>query len=181
MAPMSNPGPWFIPLTVLVAPAYAVDYLSVSQAQQLLVPQATDFVAQPATLSDAQRDAIRARAGVRQRSDTQPVWRAERAGELLAWFIVDDVIGKHEFISYAAAISPTGEVLGIEIMSYRETHGGQVRDESWRGTLQGKTLADPFKLGKDVPNISGATLSCRNVMDGVKRLLVLHELVLRDG
>jgi Na+-transporting NADH:ubiquinone oxidoreductase subunit NqrC len=63
-------------------------------------------------------------------------------------------------------------------MSYRETHGGQVRDAAWRKSLVGKTLADPFKLDQDVPNISGATLSCRNVMDGVKRLLAIHKLFL---
>ena len=76
------------------------------------------------------------------------------------------------------AISPDGQVLGVEIMSYRETHGGQVRDAAWRKHFAGKTLADPFKLDEDVPNISGATLSCRNVMDGVKRLLAMHKLYL---
>ena len=171
-------GPWFLPLTVMVAPAYAVDYVSADQAQRLLIPGADSFLEQSVSLSEEQRDAIRARAGVRQRTDTQLVWRAERAGELLGWFIVDEVIGKHEFITYGAAISPQGAVMGIEIMSYRETHGGQVREEDWRANLAGKTLADPLRLGKDVPNISGATLSCRNVVDGVRRLLVLHEMVL---
>ncbi|HEY4639240.1 MAG TPA: FMN-binding protein [Candidatus Udaeobacter sp.] len=28
-------------------------------------------------------------------------------------------------------------------------------------------------------NISGATLSCRHITDGVKRLLALHEIVLK--
>lgn len=174
-------GPWFIPLTVLVAPAYAVDYLSVAQAQALLIPQATVFLEQQVTLSDDQRDAIKKRAGVRQRSATQAVWRGEREGKLLGWFIVDEVIGKHEFITYAASISPEGSVLGVEIMSYRETHGGQIREESWRSQLEGKSLGDRLKLGKDVVNISGATLSCRNVVDGVKRLLVLHDMVLKNG
>ena len=178
MTRIHSVGPWFIPLTVMVAPAYAVDYLSVEQAQALLIPGTDSFIEQPVHLSDEQRDAIKDRAGVRQRKDTQLVWRAEQEGELAGLFIVDEVIGKHEFITYAAAISPEGSVLGIEIMSYRETHGGQVREESWRTLLEGKTLADPLRLGKDIPNISGATLSCRNVVDGVRRLLVLHELVL---
>ena len=39
-------------------------------------------------------------------------------------------------------------------------------------------LADPFKLDRDIPNISGATLACRNVTDGVKRLLALKHAVL---
>jgi Na+-transporting NADH:ubiquinone oxidoreductase subunit NqrC len=63
-------------------------------------------------------------------------------------------------------------------LSYRETYGYQVRNAEWRRLFAGKTLADPFKLDQDIPNISGATLSCRNVTNGVKRLLALQELVL---
>lgn len=174
-------GLWFLPLTVLVAPAYAVDYLTVQQAQQLLFPDSDVFIEQTIHLSDDQRRAIKKRAGVRQRAQTQAAWRSERNGELQGWFILDEVIGKHEFISYAAAITPEGEVVGIEIMSYRETHGDEIREDSWRSEFEGKTLNDSFRLGEDVPNISGATLSCRNVLDGVKRLLVMHDMVLRGG
>jgi len=173
--------PWLVPITVMVAPAYAVEYLAVEQAQTVLFAQANTFVPQIVTLSDQQRDDIKERSGVRQRTATQQMWRAQRDGELLGWLVVDEVIGKHEFITYATAISPTGSVLGVEIMSYRETHGDQIRDASWRAEFVGKTLSDPLRLGKDVPNISGATLSCRNVLDGVKRLLVIHDMVLRDG
>jgi Na+-translocating ferredoxin:NAD+ oxidoreductase RnfG subunit len=158
--------------------AHAADYLSVQQAQTLLFPAAKAFNAQPLKFNDEQRDRIKALAGVRQRNDTQQLWRAERDGQLLGWFFVDEVVGKHEFITYATAISPEGKVLGIEVMSYRETHGGQIREAAWRQKFAGKTLADPFKLDQDVPNISGATLSCRNVLDGVKRLLVQHKLFL---
>jgi Na+-translocating ferredoxin:NAD+ oxidoreductase RnfG subunit len=160
--------------------AQATDYLSVQQAQTLLLPGASSFVEQPLQFNDEQKDRIKALSGVRQRWDTQKVWRAEKGGQLLGWFLVDEVIGKHEFITYATAISPEGKVLGVEVMSYRETHGGQVRDASWRKTLVGKTLADKFKLDEDVPNITGATLSCRNVMDGVKRMLVIHKLHLAN-
>jgi Na+-translocating ferredoxin:NAD+ oxidoreductase subunit G len=173
--------PLLVPLSALVAPAYGVEYLSVEQAQAALFADASAFAPQIVTLSDQQRDAIKERSGVRQRTPTQQMWRADRNGEMLGWLAVDEVIGKHEFITYAAAISPAGSVLGVEIMSYRETHGGQIRDASWRAEFVGKTLSDPLRLGKDVPNISGATLSCRNVLDGVKRLLVIHDLVLRGS
>ena len=69
----------------------------------------------------------------------------------------------------------------MEILSYRETHGGQIRAAEWRQHFVGKSLADPLKLDVDVPNISGATLSSRNVTDGVKRLLALHRVVLAHG
>lgn len=169
---------WLMPAAAIVAPVYAADYLTVEQAQRVLFPDAGSFVEYPLTLSKEQRSQIKSLSDVRQRRETQPVWRAEQDGKLLGWFIVDDVVGKHEYITYAAALSPDGHVLGIEIMSYRETHGGQVRDAGWREHFEGKTLADAFKLDKDIPNISGATLSCRNVTDGVKRLLALQKVSL---
>jgi Na+-translocating ferredoxin:NAD+ oxidoreductase RnfG subunit len=169
-----------VPLTAIVAPAYAVDYLSVEQAQKLFFADATSFVDRKLTLTDDQRDTVKERAGTRQRTETQAAWRAEKQGQLLGWVMVDDVIGKHEFITYATAIAPDGKVIGVEILSYRETHGGQIRDAAWRDNFKGKTLADTWRLGKDVPNISGATLSCRNVLDGVKRMLVLWDLALRS-
>lgn len=170
--------PFLVPLAAIAWPAHAADYLTVAQAQVLLFPAAKTFSEQNLKFTGEQRDRIKAASGLRQRWDEQKVWRAERDGQVLGWLMVDDVIGKHEFITYATAISKDGHVLGVEILSYRETHGGQVREASWRKNLVGKTLADPFKLDEDVPNISGATLSCRNVMDGVKRMLALHKLFL---
>jgi Na+-translocating ferredoxin:NAD+ oxidoreductase RnfG subunit len=170
-----------LPTVMLSTPAFAVDYLTVEQAQQVLFPQADSFIDRHIMLSDVQRDRIKQLSGMRQRWETQPIWRAEKAGQLLGWFIKDEVVGKHEFITYGVALTPDGHVLGLEIMSYRETHGAQIRDAAWRNNFVGKTLASSFKLDEDIPNISGATLSCRNVMDGVKRLLALQQVVLGNG
>jgi len=177
-----QPIPAFVLLPavlVAAAPAYAAEYLSVPQAQQVLFPEADRFVDAAVELSDDQRKAIEDKSGVRQRWKKQAVWRAEKAGQLLGWFIVDEVVGKHEFITYAAGLTSEGKVRGIEILVYRETHGYQVRNPEWRHYFEGKTLADPFKLEQDIPNIAGATLSCKNVTNGVKRLLALQQVMLR--
>lgn len=168
-------------IVAAASPAVAADYLSVPEAQRVLFPRAQGFAAMPVTLSAAQLKQIRTISGVPQRTATPKVWRATSGGTFLGWMLVDEVIGKHEFITYATAISPDGHVLGVEIMSYRESKGGQVRDERWRARFRGKTLADPFRLNKDIPNISGATLSCRNLTDGVKRLLAIHSVALAHG
>jgi Na+-translocating ferredoxin:NAD+ oxidoreductase RnfG subunit len=165
-------------LVAAAVPAYAADYLTIPQAQHALFPAADQFVDATVALDDGQRTAIEKLSGVRQRWKKQAVWRAEKDGTLLGWFIVDDVVGKHEYITYATALSADAKVLGIEVLSYRETHGYQIREADWRNRFVGKTLADPFKLDQDIPNISGATLSCRNITNGVKRLLALHQVVL---
>jgi len=167
-----------LPVAAIAAPAYAIDYFTAEQAQKQIFPDAQVFKPMLVKLSSAQRDQIKSLAGVRQRWEEQKVWRVEKDGKLAGWFVVDDVVGKHEFITYGVGITPDGHVVGVEVMSYRETKGDQVRDAGWRRHFVGKTLADPFKLDEDVPNISGATLSSRNMLDGVKRLLALQKVAL---
>ncbi len=159
------------------APLFAADYLTDVQAQKIIFNKADKFVKINTELSGEQIDEIKAKSGVRQRTKKPLVWKAEQKGEILGYFFIDEVIGKHEYITYALGVNSKGETLGIEIMSYRETHGGEIKESAWRSKFVGKKLADPFKLDVDVPNISGATLSCRNVLDGVKRLLVLYEII----
>lgn len=45
---------------------------------------------------------------------------------------LEDVIGKHEFITYAAGVDRSGAVAGVEIIEYRETWGYEVRRPDWR-------------------------------------------------
>ncbi|NML95764.1 FMN-binding protein [Novosphingobium olei] len=165
-------------LMATTSPAFSADYLTVADAQRILLPQAQSFAAYPVTLNPAQMAQIRAISGVAQRTAQPRVWRALVAGRTAGWVIVDEVVGKHEFITYATGITADGHVTGVEILSYRETKGGQVRDPRWRGLFRGKTVKDKFKLNQDIPNISGATLSCRNITDGVKRLLAIHAVAL---
>jgi len=143
--------------TLLVAApaAQASVYLSIEQAQQAIFPGGA-FDA-----SDLTRAAR--------------VWKVSGSG----WFIVDQVIGKHELITYALGINANGAVRGIEILEYRENYGHEIRTPAWRRQFTGKTAADPVQLEQDIQNISGATLSCRHVTEGVKRLLALYESTLK--
>ncbi len=165
-----------LPISALVAPsAFAVQYLTVDQAQKEIFPGKT-FVTASVKLSSAQRKAIERASGVRVLRDEQQVWRVNGGG---GWFIVDEVVGKHEFITYALGLNPDGSVKQIEIMDYRETYGGEIRNASWRAQFAGKTGKSQVKLDSDIKNISGATLSCRHITDGVKRLLAFYEVALK--
>lgn len=168
---------WLLPVAAIVSSVYAADYLTVEQTQKAIFADAQSFEAHPVKFTSDQQDKIKSLSGLRQRWDTQQIWRAVKNGKTLGWFVVDEVIGKHEFITYGVGVSPDGLVVGVEIMTYRETYGGGVRDAIWRQHLVGKTLADPFKLDEDVPNISGGTLSSRNVIDGVKRVLTIQKVL----
>ena len=158
----------------LAGTANAEQYLTETEAAHILYPEAAGF---EETIEPLDRDmvkAIRKQSGIRVRKKKVRALRATADGQTIGWVYIDEVIGKHEFITYAAAIDTGGTVRGVEILDYRETWGGEVRTEDWRTQFVGHTPSDPPQLGKNIVNISGATLSCRNVTDGVSRLLATH-------
>ncbi|HEX7157469.1 MAG TPA: FMN-binding protein [Edaphobacter sp.] len=169
----------FLPLAGIVlagGPAYATVYLSVEQAQAALFLGAT-FQPDTRTLTDEQAKAIERASGVNVRSKQLKAWRASTGG----WFIVDEVVGKHEYIPFALALDAQGVVKGVEILEYREAYGDQIRNPEWRKQFVGKTPGTKLQLDKNIRNISGATLSCKHVTDGVARLLATYDLVLKQS
>ncbi|MBF6056776.1 FMN-binding protein [Thiomicrorhabdus sp. HH1] len=172
---------FFIPVAAICTPAYAVEYLTVEQAQKALFSQADHFEEAFLELNEDQRDQIKDLSDVRQRWKTQKMWKAYQGSEFLGWFIVDKVIGKHEFITYATALDPNGGVLSIEIMDYRESYGSEITGAPWRAQFKGIQDPNTIRFNKNIANISGATLSCRNVSNGVKRLLAIYQLFLKQA
>lgn len=164
----------WLPAAAISTSVYATTYLTVEQAQQAIFPGAK-LVQAFVTLNDAQRAAIEKESGVNVRRKEVKAWRVEGGG----LFLIDDVVGKHELITYALGLNVDGSVKQIEIMDYRESYGYEIRTPNWRRQFVGKTSRDPLKLDQDIRNISGATLSCRHVAEGVKRLLATYEAVLK--
>jgi uncharacterized protein with FMN-binding domain len=133
----------WLPVAAISTSVYATTYLSVEQAQRAIFPGAS-FTSAGAN-----------------------VWKTSTGGT----FIVDKVVGKHEFITMAMGINANGTVKGIEIMEYNESYGYEVRNPSWRAQFVGKSASSPLELNSDIKNISGATLSSKHITDAVKRLL----------
>lgn len=165
---------WLLPAatSLVAAPAAATTYFTLEQAQQKLCPgQALAPV--PVTLTPAQAKAVQRASGVRVREPALKVWHAADG----CWFYLDQVLGKHETITYALALDAGGAVHGLEILDYRETYGDAIRNPKWRAQFTGKRHGAAVKLDQDIVNLSGATLSSAHVTDGVRRLLATHALV----
>lgn len=95
--------------------------------------------------------------------------------------MVDNVKGKSRPITYAVAFDPKGRILALEILAYRESHGGEVQSESFRRQFEGKKRGDAIAVGRDIRNISGATISSRSVTNGARALVTLRQYLNEKG
>ena len=104
---------WTAPVAVVMsiaAPAHAIQYMSVEEAQKHAFPNAT-FRGGPG------------RPGLEG---------ADGGG----YFYYDHVVGKHLLIDYTVAIGPDGRVRRVDILNYRESYGGEVHDAELAGAIR---------------------------------------------
>ena len=159
--------------------AFATQYLTVEQAQQVIFPQASAFKEANWQLTAEQMQQVQQLAGLPARSVNWRVFAAQKNDVTLGYVVLDDVIGKFELISYAVGLNVDATVRQIEILTYRESHGFEIRMPAWRKQFAGKSASTGISVGDGIANISGATLSCAHVTDGVRRVAAIAQLVLK--
>jgi Na+-translocating ferredoxin:NAD+ oxidoreductase RnfG subunit len=155
-------------------PAYSKTYVTIQQAKEIMFGD-EKMSKIDVILTKNQMKSITKASKTRVRNKKMQVWKTASGG----WFIVDNIIGKHENIDIAVSLTKEGKVKSLEILTYRETYGYQIMNPKWLAQFIGKDKEEHLKLDKQIKNISGATLSCRHVTDGVNRLNHTWDQVLK--
>lgn len=153
----------------------AEEFLTIDEAKKVLWMSAS-MKSVDVVLTKEQMKSIQKASKIKVRNSKMRVWKTVDGG----WFIVDQVIGKHENMDVAFALTNGGRVKGIEILNYRETYGWEVKSPKWLKQFIGKGHEEHLKLDKQIKNISGATLSCRHITDAVNRITHSWDQVLRN-
>jgi hypothetical protein len=176
---------WAVALAALTAApvqiVVATEYLSVEGAQKALFPQADLFSEMVLSLNAAQREQVATLAGPQPPHRSLHAWKAIRGGELAGYVFVDEVIGREDFITYAVGIDAAGHLGALEVLAYRESHGGEIRSDAWRRQFAGRQGLGQLRVQTDIKNIAGATLSCEHVTAGVRWLVALWQVALRPA
>ncbi len=102
---------------------------------------------------------------------------ARTKGSIDGYALIDNEPGKEEPITFLTAITSQGAVKEVEVLVYREPYGSEVHEPKYLKQYQGKKTGDPVRVGQDITNMSGATISSRSVATGVKRALALWSCV----
>lgn len=159
----------------------ASEFLSVENAQHAAFKQADRFESVDLALTPQQLNAIATSAGPQAAHGKLRVWRALQGEQALGYFFVDEVIGRQDFITYSLAIDLDGKLSTVEILAYRESHGGEIKNSAWRKQFAGRSDLAALRFATDIKNIAGATMSCEHVTQGVRRIVALWQTALRTG
>lgn len=149
-------------------------FLTLEEAKQALW-QDTPMKEVAIKLTPQEMKSIHSASKIRVWSNTFKAWKTETGG----WFLVDQVVGKHEMIDMAVALTNEGKIKGLRVMRYVESYGDEVKHPKWLAQFIGRDNSEHLKLDRHIDNISGATLSCRHITDGVNRWTHTWDQILR--
>ena len=182
MAPM-NAWQWTTGAALAAASvsAAATQYATPEEAARRCFPEATAFKDSTVQLGPDEMRAVAQAAGVPARSAAWRVMLALNGDVPLGVVVFDGVIGKYELIDYAVGIATDGKLRNVEILNYRESHGFEVRLPAWRKQFVGKGADAALRVGEDIANISGATLSTTHITDGVRRIVAVVSTLKANG
>jgi len=174
---------WFllvIAASLLIAGPVHADrvYLTVDQALANAFPGDVAVERKVVWITEAQAAQVEQRAGSPLPRRVVKAYLGRRGDKVVGYAFVDDVIGKTEPITYMVTITPDATVGRLDLLIFRETHGYEIERASWRDRFRGLRLGPGLRVGREIDKITGATLSCRAITDGVRRLLAIVEVVL---
>jgi hypothetical protein len=100
--------------------------------------------------------------------------KTERVG--YAVLIARKVRGKKATVLYA--FDNSGRLKFTEIMAFGEPPE-YIPNKTWMGQLQDRDASAALTVGKDIPTISGSTLSARSITEGARVARAIYEVVLK--
>lgn len=126
-------------------------------------------------LSTEARELIEKKVGHRFYGHHLFMWKITKGERSIGTAYLDNTKGKMQPISFLVVLDSVSKIINVEIVKYRESHGGQVREKNWLSQFIGKDEESSFKVGKDINSISGATISSHSVSKGVERIMLLDK------
>lgn len=93
-----------------------------------------------------------------------------------AVLITREVRSKKATVLYA--FDNTGTLKFTEIMAFGEPPE-YIPGKTWMGQLQNRDASAILKVGKDIPTVSGSTLSARSITEGARIARAIYEIAIK--
>jgi H+/Na+-translocating ferredoxin:NAD+ oxidoreductase subunit G len=158
------------------AQAQTTVFLKPSEALKLIFKDSQEVIQEGHPVTGE----VRSKAGEKLKydlpKDHYTFYVGKTNGHIDGYALIDEQVGKVQPITFLTRISPEGKVDAVEVMVYRESHGGEVASRRFLNQFRQKTLNDELRLHGDIINVTGATLSSGALVTGVKRALVLWQI-----
>ena len=86
---------------------------------------------------------------------------------IIGYLLVTQSFSKNTFFDYYILYNEKAEILKVEVLSYRESHGFEICNKRWLKQFIGINIASEFEYNTKVDAISGATISVNSIKSSI--------------
>ncbi len=150
-------------------------FLTKGKALELIFPQADEIEKRHVFLTERQAESVREMAKAEVDSRFYTFYIAKSGGEETGYAVIDTHTLRTLTETVMFVINPDATLRHAEILAFFEPTdympGGK-----WINLFPGKTKLDIMKIGKGIPNITGATISARSFSGATRRVLAVYRV-----
>ena len=154
-------------------------FLTKGKALDLAFPGADEIEKRHIFLTENQAESIREMAKTEVDSRLYTFYIAKSGGKETGYAVIDTHALRTLTETVMFVINPDGTLRHAEILAFFEPTdympGGK-----WINLFPGRTRMDRMKVGKGVPNITGATISARSFSRATRRVLAVYRVMFAD-
>ncbi|MBD3823200.1 MAG: FMN-binding protein [Epsilonproteobacteria bacterium] len=157
----------------LACEIFAVVLLSPLDAMQSSFAKGATISKESIVLTKEQASKIESLAKSKLESKIVRIFFAKQEEKIIGYGILlsQKVRSKNAVALYM--IKPDGVIEAVEIVAFNEPLE-YMPSSTWNKEFAGKSGADELRSGKDIPTITGATLSARSITDAARIALAIH-------
>ncbi|MEQ9620246.1 MAG: FMN-binding protein [Deltaproteobacteria bacterium] len=150
------------------------------EALKAAFPQAEEIEKIEIFLSDEQAAKIESISRSRLNSRLFIVYKGIKGDNTLGYAIIDTHTLRTKTETVMFVVNPDGTLSHAEILAFFEPPEYMPGD-NWIELFNGKSAKDSIRLGKDIPNITGATITSNSLAQTMRQILAIVRVSLLQG
>ena len=151
-------------------------FLTKGKALELVFPEAEEIEKRHVFLTERQAESVRGMARAEVDSKLYTFYIARSGGKETGYAVIDTHTLRTLTETVMFVINPDGTLRHAEILAFFEPTD-YMPSGKWINLFPGKTRLDKMKVGKGIPNITGATISARSFSTTTRRVLAVYRVM----
>lgn len=169
----------FLSFLAWVDSAQATVFYSKEEAFELAFGAGAEVEPLALFLTDEQAEKIEKLALVKLDSKLYTLHVGKRGGQVLGYAAIESHNVRTQPETVMILLSPTGGLARVEMLAFHEPPEYQPPPR-WFERLYQRPLAE-LRIGQGVDGIAGATLSAHASLDGIRKVMAIYQIALKEG
>lgn len=169
-----------ISIISLHGPVYAEVFLTREKALELSFPEATEIEKRQVFLTGDQVEKAEQLAKTQIDSRLYIFYIAKKDGSEIGYAVIDTHKLRTSTETVLYVIDKDGKLAKAEILAFFEPQD-YMQGERWMELFLEKDLNSNLAVGKDVPNITGATITSHSFAKATRKILAIYDIAIKNS